>query len=187
VSSSNEQDTSGIGEQSEYDWGVSSGKGMFVSPAVTDVGFSSNASSPHQTDYAGKYVGTDVKMSVSGTGHMICESERRKSGGNMYVESSTVAPFSSFSGSGNGELLSKQQQEAVVSSRHLFEYNNGDERRVLPRSNVTPKLCTSSSNVGLVAAVAERGAKRKHSDALVVMETHPHDIHSIEEDDEGKT
>lgn len=187
VSSSNEQDTSGVGEQTEYDWGVSSGKGMFVSPTVTEGGFSSNASSPHQTDYSGKYVGTDVMMSVTGTGHMICESERRKSGGNMYVESSTVAAFSSFSGGGNGELLSKQQQEAVVSSRQLFEYNNNDERRVIPRSGVTPKLCTSSSNMGLVATVAERGAKRKHSDALVVMETHPHDIHSMEEDDEGKT
>jgi hypothetical protein len=175
-----------MGEQSEYDWAVSSGKAMFVSPTVTEGGFSSNASSPHQTDYSGKYVGTDVMMSVTGAGHMICESERRKSGGNMYVESSTVAAFSSFSGSGNGELLSKQQQEAVVSSRQLFEYSN-DERRVVPRSSVTPKLCTSSSNVGLVAAVAERGAKRKHSDALVVMETHPHDIHSMEEDDEGTT
>jgi hypothetical protein len=40
--------------------------------------------------------------------------------------------------------------------------------------------------VELVTTVAERGAKRKHSDALVVMETHPHDIHSMEEDDEGK-
>jgi hypothetical protein len=175
-----------MGEQSEYDWAVSSGKGMFVSPTVTEGGFSSNVSSPHQTDYSGKYVGTDVMMSVTGTGHMICESERRKSGGNMYVESSTVAAFSPFGSSGNGELLSKQQQEAVVSSRQLFEYSD-DDRRVMPRSSVTPKLCTSSSNVGLVAAVAERGAKRKHSDALVVMETHPHDIRSMEEDDEGTT
>jgi hypothetical protein len=185
VSSSNEQDTSGIGDQTEYDWGVSSGKSIFVSPTVTEGGFSSNASSPHQTDYAGKYVGSDVMMSVTGTGHMICESERRKSVRNMYVESSTVATLSSFSGSGSGELLSKQQQEAVVSSRQ-FEYSNSDERRVVPRSSVNPKICSSSSNVGLVATMAERGAKRKHSDALVVMETHPHDIHSMEEDDEGK-
>lgn len=185
VSSSNEQDTSGIGDQTEYDWGVSSGKGMFVSPSVTEGGFSSNASSPRQTDYTGKCVGSDVMMSVAGVGHMICESERRKSVGNMYVESSTVATLS-FCGSGSGELLSKQQQEPVVSSRQLFEYNNSDERRVMPRSSVNSKLCSSSSNVELVTTVAERGAKRKHSDALVVMETHPHDIHSMEEDDEGK-
>ena len=185
VSSSNEQDSSGVGDQSEYEWGVSSGKGMFVSPSVTEGGFSSNASSPRQTDYPGKYVGSDVMMSVTGMGHMICESERRKSVGNMYVESSTVSALSSFSGSGSGELLSKQQQEAVVSSRQLFEYNNSDERRVMPRSSVNSKLCSSSSSVELVTAVAERGAKRKHSDALVVMETHAHDIHSMEEDDEG--
>ena len=184
VSSSNEQDSSGLGDQTEYDWGVSSGKGMFVSPTVTEGGFSSNASSPRQTDYPAKYVGNDVVMSVTGMGHMICESERRKSVGNMYVESSTVSALS-FSGSGSGELLSKQQQEAVVSSRQLFEYNNSDERRVMPRSSVNSKLCSSSSNVELVTAVAERGAKRKHSDALVVMETHAHDIHSMEEDDEG--
>ncbi|XP_069688774.1 nuclear receptor coactivator 6-like isoform X2 [Periplaneta americana] len=186
VSSSNEQDTSGIGDQAEYDWGsVSSGKGIFVSPTVTEGGFNSNASSPHQTEYSTKYVGGDVIVGVTGTGHLMCESERRRSVNNMYVESSTVAGLSAFSGNGSGELLSKQQQEAIVSSRQIFEYNNNDERRVLPRSSVNPKLCSSSSNVGLVAAVAERGIKRKHSDALVVLETHPHDIHSMEEDDEG--
>lgn len=179
VSSSNEQDTSGIGDQTEYDWGVSSGKGVFVSPTVTEGEFSSNASSPHQIDYSGKYVGSDV-MGLTGAGHMVCESEMRKSVGNMYVESSTVASLSSFSGE------HKQQQEAVVSSRQMFEYNNNDERRVVPRSAVNPKLCSSSSSVGLAATMAERGAKRKHSDALIVMETHPRDIHSMEEDDEGK-
>jgi hypothetical protein len=179
VSSSNEQDTSGVGDQTEYEWGVSSGKGVFVSPTVAEGEYNSNASSPRHVDYAGKYVGSDVMMSLTSAGHMVCESERRKSVGNVYVESSTVASLSSFCGE------HKQQQEAVVSSRQMFEYNN-DERRVLPRSSVNPKLCSSSSSVGLVAAVAERGAKRKHSDALIVMETHPHDIHSMEEDDEGK-
>jgi hypothetical protein len=150
-----------------------------VSPTVTEGEFSSNASSPRQIDYAGKYVGSDVMVSLTGAGHMVCESERRKSVGNMYVESSTVASLSSFSGE------HKQQQEAVVSSRQMFEYNNSDEGRVVPRNTVNPKLC-SSSNMGLAATMAERGAKRKHSDALIVMETHPHDIHSMEEDDEGK-
>ncbi|XP_021935845.1 uncharacterized protein LOC110837716 isoform X3 [Zootermopsis nevadensis] len=177
VSSSNEQDTSIIGDQTEYDWGVSSGKGVFVSPTVTEGEFSSSASSPRQIDYTGKYVGSDIMVSLAGAGHMVCESERRKSVGNMYVESSTVASLSSFSGE-------HQQQEAVVSSRQMFEYNKNDERRAVPRTAMNPKLCSSSSTVGLAAAMAERGAKRKHSDALIIMETHPHDIHSMEEDDE---
>ncbi|PSN37256.1 hypothetical protein C0J52_27082 [Blattella germanica] len=171
VSSSNEQDTSVIGEQAEYEWGVSSGKGIFVSPTVTEGGFGSNASSPRQT-----YIGSDVLMSVTGVGHMICENERRKSVGNVYVESSTIAGLPAFAGSGS-ELA--KQQEAVVSSRQMFEYAGGEERRVVPRN---PKLCSSSN----VALVGERAAKRKHSDALVVMETHPHDIRSMEEDDEGR-